>query len=75
MSGHVGVSESTRLDSDTNSLIVDFTVTKSVHDVKSFHGLASYFRKLVQGFVSILYHGQIHVQVGKRSYVKNILGD
>jgi hypothetical protein len=51
--GHIVSQEGVRVDSDKTRAIADWPTPKNATDVRSFLGLATYFRKFIQGFSTI----------------------
>ncbi len=51
--GHIVSAEGIRPDPDKIRVVQDYILPKSVKEVKQFLGLASYYRKFVQGFAMI----------------------
>jgi hypothetical protein len=52
--GHIVGRHGIKVDPSKISAISDWPVPKSVHHVRSFLGLATYFRKFIQGFSSMV---------------------
>ena len=52
--GHIVSGEGKRVESNKIKAIVDWPILKNVHDVRSFLGLAGYYRVYVNGFSKIV---------------------
>jgi hypothetical protein len=49
--GHIISSEGISVDPEKTKAIIEWPVPKNAHEVRSFMGLAGYYRRFVEGFV------------------------
>jgi hypothetical protein len=52
--GYVVSAEGIKMDPSKIEAIISWPVPKSLHDIKSFHGLASFYRRFIRSFSSII---------------------
>lgn len=51
--GYIITSEGIRVDPEKIGAINSWPIPKSIHDVRSFHGLASFYRRFIKNFSSV----------------------
>ena len=52
--GYVVSSEGIKVDPSKIEVITTWPIPRSIHDIRSFHGLASFYQKFIKGFNSII---------------------
>jgi hypothetical protein len=52
--GYVVSKEGIMMDPSKVEAIISWPIPKSIHDIRSFHGLASFYRRLIKGFSTII---------------------
>jgi hypothetical protein len=52
--GNVVLAEGIKMDPSKIKAIISWPVPKSLHDIRSFHGLASFYRRFIRSFNSII---------------------
>ena len=52
--GFVVTHDGVTIDPEKIKSIVEWSVPRTVHDVRSFHGLATFYRRFIRGFSSIV---------------------
>jgi hypothetical protein len=52
--GYVVSKEGTMMDHSKVKAITSWPIPKSLHDIRSFHGLASFYRRSIKGFNTII---------------------
>jgi hypothetical protein len=52
--GYVVSKEGIMMDPSKVEAIISWPIPKSIHDIRSFHGLASFYRRFIKGFSTII---------------------
>jgi hypothetical protein len=52
--GYVVSKEGIMMDPSKVEAIINWPIPKSIHDIRSFHGLASFYRRFIKGFSTII---------------------
>jgi hypothetical protein len=52
--GYAVLAEGIKMDPSKIEAIINWPMPKSLHDIRSFHGLASFYRPFIRSFSSII---------------------